>query len=162
MPDDAVPAHVPTEEEVLDGPGGFDFDLWRKRVAAGKYDGHEVKMAQALSRRAVARNTRRWEIRWQGHIVTEDDYTLSACSHAQKYAGVVWGAMVGAARIDPEWDIEVTLALLYGMARTALDMDDEAARQAIGELTGPEVRKILRYRDGEERPKAVSDQSTTT
>ena len=160
MTDTSAPAHVPTEDETLTtGPDeGFSREAFKARVLADKYRDHEVWMAQLLSRHASAGNRRRWAITWRGETVTEDEYTLVACSHAQKYTGIVWGAMAAAPRVDPEWDTEITLGLLYGMARTVFGMDDAEARAAVAEVTGPQVREILTYQDGDERPKAESDQ----
>lgn len=160
MTDTSAPAHVPTEDDTLTtGPDeGFSMEAFTARVIADKYQGHEVDMAHLLSRHAMARNTRRWAIVWDGEEVGEDNYTLDACSYAQDYTGFAWGVLNLSLGVDIQLNTKITQGLIYGMLRDRKGMDDKAARAAVGKLTPIEAAEVLIYRDGEQRPKAESDQ----
>lgn len=152
---------VPSEDDTLLGEDGFDFDAWKLRAAAGKYDGHLLDMAAFLAKRAIAGNSRRWKIRWRGDEVTEDDYTLTAVRHAEQFAGMQWGVMNLSIGVDIQLSGTVAQALLYGMARTRFHMDDKAARKAVDEVRAIDLLDILEYYEAPGKAEGSPEPTTT-
>ena len=136
---------VPSEDATLTGDDGFDLNLWKIRLAAGKYDGHLIEMASHLAQRAINDNRRRWRIRWRDDELTEDDYTLTAAGHAETYTGMPWGVMNMSMGLDVQMNAKVAAGLLYGMARDRFNMDDKTARKAVGELPASDLLDVLDY-----------------
>lgn len=150
-PDEVPPDEVPSEDDTLvAGPDGmFDLDTWELRLKAGKYDGYLVEMAQKLSRRAVGENTRRWRIQWRDEEWTEDDYTLQAARHAEKFSGLPWGVLNLSMGTDAQMNALVCEALLYGLGRDHYGMDDPEARQAV-KMPAARMLEVLSYFDADE------------
>lgn len=154
------PPEVPTEDDTLEGD--FDLNVWKMRLAAGKYDGHLIEMASQLSQRAIGDNRRRWVITWREDVVTEDEYTLEAASHAQDFSQMPWGVMNMSMGMDVQMNAKVAQALLYGMARTRFKLSDKDARKAVGELPAASLLDVLDYFEAEPLGKDDSPESVTT
>jgi len=151
---------LPSEEDALTAgdDGGFDLNTWKLRLGAGKYDGHLIEMASHLAQRAITDNRRRWRIRWRGDEVTEDEYTITAASHAEDYTSMPWGVMNLSMGLDVQMNAKIAAGLLYGMARTRFNLSDKDARKAVGDLPANELLTVLDYFESEPLGKDDTDQ----
>lgn len=142
QPDDPVAPEMPSEDDTLTGGDdgdSFDLDRFTARLVAGKYDGFEVAMSGLLHARAISENTRRWVCTFKERPFREEDLPAEVAEHAEHFASQGWGYLTAMLGDNIRAYIGPARAVLYGICRAELGMDDRRARLELKAMTAQEV-----------------------